>query len=465
MKTNGLGSQNGRTNRHVEQDSDDDNDDDDDAVLQGHQASFNELSDEDEEEPMDILDMGGDDDIEPLAATEEEVEDEDEDPVEEDPVEEVKPRKRGRKPKARDAEESIVEEEALPAAESEEVDEEPIKKKRGRPGKNAPAERSDLGAKSPKRRRPGRPSLTNDDVNGSNETDPAGERETKRQKTETKSKFSNAAASKTPAAKGKPGRKRKSSGIGADSPAVIPRPPMPKQRGLQSLRREEFAVKTTRSGRISTKPLEFWRGEHYEIDPNDEELLEDKAGRRIKVGSTIKGVVRVNYEEAPKTKRGRAKGSGTDRRKRRVSDMEEEDEYREDWEDNPGRMVGECIYWYSDYEENPPQEEDQVEVDEMELGISEAAIQMRDIKDATFKFSKTLTLPFFGTGLVDLPPQSEKRSKNARKMQMGFFVHYGNVKVTVSQTTFRISKGGQFFVPRGKLIPFFCSSRHYLGQS
>ena len=77
---------------------------------------------------------------------------------------------------------------------------------------------------------------------------------------------------------------------------------------------------------------------------------------------------------------------------------------------------------------------------------------MRDIQGATFKFAKTLTLPFFGSGMVHLPPGGEKRVKNSRKMQMVFFVYYGRVTVNVGTptTTFSIGKGGQWQVPRGK---------------
>lgn len=77
---------------------------------------------------------------------------------------------------------------------------------------------------------------------------------------------------------------------------------------------------------------------------------------------------------------------------------------------------------------------------------------MRDISGAEFRFAKTLTLPFFGSGIVDLPPGGAKRSKNSRKMQMVFFVFYGRVTVEMGTptTSFGIGKGGQWQVPRGK---------------
>lgn len=79
---------------------------------------------------------------------------------------------------------------------------------------------------------------------------------------------------------------------------------------------------------------------------------------------------------------------------------------------------------------------------------------MRDISGADFKFAKTLTLDFFGSGMVDLPPGGAKRVKNSRKMQMVFFVFYGRVEVSMGTPlkTFSIGKGGQWQVPRGKLL-------------
>ena len=72
-----------------------------------------------------------------------------------------------------------------------------------------------------------------------------------------------------------------------------------------------------------------------------------------------------------------------------------------------------------------------------------------------------MTLPFFGSGVVELPPQGFKRAKNSRKMQMCFFVHEGKVMVDVGAqgegveaNQFAIAKGGCFVVPRGELIPF-----------
>ncbi|KXJ96864.1 Mif2/CENP-C like-domain-containing protein [Microdochium bolleyi] len=301
-----------------------------------------------------------------------------------------------------------------------------LPKRRGRPPKAAKIVEAEVA--SPKRSRKDRETI--DEEPGSEEDVPI----TKRSKP--------SATQKAP--KGKPGRKRKSSGVGVESPAVQRGPPLPKARGLVSIRREgPNSMLTTRSGRHSYKPLNWWQGDQRELET--EEYVDEK-GQRFVLNST-KSIVRYENEELeqPTRRRGGRPGRGGKTMSQRRQPAIE----REPWETNSGRIVGECLYWYPEYETNPPLDDDPVEVTAEELAISEPAIQLKDIKDATFKFAKTLTLPFFGSGIVDLPPGSEKRSKNSRKMQMVFFVHKGVVDVIVATNEFRITEGGQFFVPRG----------------
>ncbi|KAK7752363.1 mitotic fidelity of chromosome transmission-related protein [Diatrype stigma] len=463
------GKPNGRSNHSEESGDDGEDDGEDQAVPRGKRKQPAPADDEDEdeegseegnEEPMQVLDMGDDDvdqsepdQVEPEAEEEEEEEDANEQ-IEEEETEEVQPQpaaRRGRKPKEPPAKKV----QSQPPV-TEQVKDEASKKKRGRPAKNAPQE--EAASSSPKRRRSERGSLGNAD-------EVPEDREPKRQRTEkASSKAASAAALKVkskakataappPAQKGKPGRKRKSSGVGVDSPVVQRGPPLPRARGLVSMRREGTdSARTTRSGRISVKPLEFWKGEHYEFDDDPEEVYGDK--RNHFVFNKVKGIVRAEEAEPQlKAKKGRGRPSGRPKGGRRSSAAaaaEDPNEAPDEWEDDPGRVVGECFYWYPEYQDAPPEDEDRIQVVEEELAISSAAINLRDIKDATFKFAKTLTLPFFGAGVVDLPPGSEKHPKNSRKMQMVFFVHTGSVTVTIADVnTFRITKGGMWFVPRG----------------
>ncbi|KAI1362525.1 Mif2/CENP-C like-domain-containing protein [Xylaria arbuscula] len=424
-----------------------------------------EPEEEDEEdEPMELLDAGAADDGGYLKddlseAPDEEVEaEEEEEPapivVEPKPTNKSKPPgRRGRKPKT-----SIEEENDDPvdtslenAAEEDAVEnEEPVKKRKGRPKAASKPERVPASpvdpSPPPKASKRGRQARTSSEV-GESSAEP---RDTKRQKTSTKASKAeqNTGPKSAPAKeKAKPGRKRKSSGVGVDSPVIQRGPPLPKSRGLVTVRREETSgMRTTRSGRASFKPLEWWKGEHVEYDEDQENLFEDANKRHFKMRS-VKGVVRTEESEEPGTRR-RGRPAAGRKPGRRPSAIVEEIE-REDWELDPGRVAGEVFCWLPEYELEPPGEEDQVELITEELAISENALQLKDIKDATFKFAKTLTLPFFGAGVVDLPPRAQKRLKNSRMRHLAFFVHTGNVTVTIAQTEFGIAKGGMFFVPRG----------------
>lgn len=226
----------------------------------------------------------------------------------------------------------------------------------------------------------------------------------------------------------------------SDSPQVQRGPPMPRRPGLMTVRRETpmegTGFKQTRSGRNSIRPLAYWKNERAEYS---EDEVEDLVGKFLV--PTIKGVVRVD-EAADTTKR--AKRSKSSKPKKRLEESED-DEDAEPWEAEPGRMYGDVVVWDP---EDPFGEKS--EEREEELALSSAAIITRDIAGASFRFAKTLTLPFFGSGIVDLPPGSIKKTKPSRKMQMAFFVFTGRVKVVINGTEFRISKGGMFQVPRGE---------------
>jgi len=123
------------------------------------------------------------------------------------------------------------------------------------------------------------------------------------------------------------------------------------------------------------------------------------------------------------------------------------------WESYLGTIAGQVVCWDPDHEFNLPTKAELVDV-EAKLAISAAAVATKEAENGTFRYVKTLTESFFSVGVVDLPPVSEKRRKNSRKMYMTFFVHIGCVRVTVNKTSFHISEGGMWFVPRGTFL--FC---------
>ncbi|KFA54876.1 hypothetical protein S40293_09097 [Stachybotrys chartarum IBT 40293] len=231
-------------------------------------------------------------------------------------------------------------------------------------------------------------------------------------------------------------------------------PPMPKSRGLVSVRREAGEMSQTRSGRHSYRPVHYWRGEEVVREDEAQHDLFHRGNDFLL--PSIKEIVRVAPEERAAAKRasrpgGKARGrpkSQSKQQRLRLADYEQ-DEEPEAWELNPGTVAGEVVLWEPEHEMHPPADDEPVQITEEQIALSADAVQTTDIRDATFRFAKTLTMPFMGAGVVDLPPGAEKRPKNSRKMHMVFFVHYGKVLVSVNETQFRISAGGMWFVPRG----------------
>ncbi|RGP77318.1 hypothetical protein FLONG3_4553 [Fusarium longipes] len=370
-----------------------------------------------------------------------------------------KPGRRGRPPKPKAVEEEPTEEET-------EEPQEITKPAKGRPGRKPKVAAQPKESKTPASRKRPAPEETveaEEQENEDSEQEQEQEKEepsrqAKKPRTEApkpskpiKTQPSKAAPTTVAKPKGRPGRKPKAQAVadaaddvGETSFAALQRgPPLPKKRGLVSVRHDVDEVRTTRSGRHSFKPLSWWAGDKV---VQEEEEFKDVSGRDRFVLSTIKEVIRAPVEEArarPSKSRGRPSKSKT-KAARQVETVEPED-----WELDPGTVNGEVILWDPEHEKNPPGDEEPVEVMDDRIAISGPAIQTRDVQGVSFRMAKTLTTPFMGAGVVDLPAGSEKRPKNSRKMHMVFFVHTGKVLVTVNEASFRLSAGGMWFVPRG----------------
>jgi hypothetical protein len=90
----------------------------------------------------------------------------------------------------------------------------------------------------------------------------------------------------------------------------------------------------------------------------------------------------------------------------------------------------------------------------LDIAFAATAIKTQDVHGSSFRYAKVMTLPFFGSGMVEIPPDGYKRMKNSRKMQMVFFVHEGKVTVDIEDVQFGMTKGGVWQVPRGEFFLF-----------
>ncbi|KAK5690683.1 mitotic fidelity of chromosome transmission-related protein [Elasticomyces elasticus] len=219
------------------------------------------------------------------------------------------------------------------------------------------------------------------------------------------------------------------------------------------------AISTSRSGRPVIKPLQYWANES-----------------RIWKNGECEGIIRADEIFQPTAKpKKKAKGKG---RKsvggRKLDDIAEEDESEaesvaaDEWEEDLGVISGTVASWDSER-----QMADSGEPIKEDLAFARPSITTRDVSGSEFKYAKILTMPFFGAGVVELPPEGFKRAKNSRKMQMVFFVHEGKVMVDIGAqgmvekqvNTFAITKGGCWVVPRGKLaLSFIFVSSRLLGD-
>ncbi|KAI9803528.1 MAG: hypothetical protein M1825_001871 [Sarcosagium campestre] len=225
----------------------------------------------------------------------------------------------------------------------------------------------------------------------------------------------------------------------------------------------------TRSGRAAVRPLAFWRNEKVKYS-------DDQSKAQI---------IRTEEVTAPKRRPGRPKGSKAPRSgARSASALVDEafDEPPEEWEENEGVVVGPVLKWNAETAESgePGGDEDVVEsgkaskppaqihgsmgpqkmrkltlvivvVAPTELAYASVAMQTQEVANSTFRYAKTLAMDFFGSGVVDVPPQGFKRPKKSRKMQMVFYVFEGKVLVDVAGNQFRIGRGGMWQVPRGNI--------------
>ncbi|KAL4986670.1 kinetochore CENP-C fungal-like protein [Aspergillus falconensis] len=212
-----------------------------------------------------------------------------------------------------------------------------------------------------------------------------------------------------------------------------------KGRSLYILKRENPADPSathTRSGRVSVRPLAYWKNERCVY--GDEEAAE---GQRFPL-SKIKEIIRTEELEPEKRKKRKTKKSKS---KKSKDDSDSEDgQYRDPYEEKGGVLHGYIRKW--DNETQTALDEEEV----LDIAYAPSGIETRDVKGASFRFAKLLSSPFIGSGIVELPPGGVKKPKNAKKMHMIFYVVNGRVLVDISGVQFSAGKGCVFQVPRGQ---------------
>lgn len=230
-----------------------------------------------------------------------------------------------------------------------------------------------------------------------------------------------------------------------------------KGRSLYILKREnpsDTSATHTRSGRVSVRPLAYWRNERCVF--GDGEAAE---GQRFPL-STIKEVIRTEDAEPDQQKKGKRASRKSKKKKQREESSDEEDEEADIWE-KEGVLHGYVPKWDPKAQASTSEEEVLGKTsrfdsfasradDDLDIAYAPSGIETREVKDSTFRFAKLLSSSFIGSGVVELPPEGVKKPKNSKKMHMVFYVCHGRVQVDISGVQFSAGKGCVFQVPRGK---------------
>ncbi|PYH41164.1 Cupin domain protein [Aspergillus saccharolyticus JOP 1030-1] len=219
-----------------------------------------------------------------------------------------------------------------------------------------------------------------------------------------------------------------------------------KGRSLYVLKREAPSDGTathTRSGRVSVRPLAYWRNERCVY--GDGEAVE---GQRFPL-STIKEIIRTEELEPEKPQSSKRRSSKRSQAKpSRDDDSDEDAAFLDPWEKKGGILHGYVRMW--DSESQTAGESDIV----VDLAYAPSGMETKSVKDSSWRFAKLISSPFMGSGIVELPPGGVKKPKNSKRMHMVFYICNGRVQVDVSGVRFSAGKGCVFQVPRGNYYSF-----------
>ncbi|KAI7976057.1 hypothetical protein EIK77_008075 [Talaromyces pinophilus] len=228
-----------------------------------------------------------------------------------------------------------------------------------------------------------------------------------------------------------------------------------KGRSLYILKREvptEQQAAHTRSGRVSVRPLAYWRNERCVYGDGEADL-----GQRYPL-TTIKEIIRTEDIE-PEKKAGKKRKGKKSKSKKHEEESDDDDDERDKWETADGVLHGYIKKWDTDKQVASNEEEitgtSSLYLQKwciltfIEIAFAPTGIETRDVKDSTFRVAKLLSQPFFGSGIVELPAKGVKKPKNSKRMHMVFYVCYGRVQVDINGVQFTAGRGCIFQVPRG----------------
>ncbi|ORX96486.1 hypothetical protein K493DRAFT_19557 [Basidiobolus meristosporus CBS 931.73] len=185
---------------------------------------------------------------------------------------------------------------------------------------------------------------------------------------------------------------------------------------------EEEGVR--RSGRTRVKPLDYWRNERIVYGRR-------KSGQNVV--PVVKEIVTVPEEQFLHPKKAKRRPAA---KKGRRIDVEEDDD-DDIYDDKPIEEIT-VRDWYTG------------EDVKQAIGLTKDMVSTKPVKNQSFEFEKTFgEAAFMSSGIIKIHVNGKKPKRNSYDNAMVFYVISGSCRVTIHESSFIISTGGQFHVPRG----------------
>ncbi|OMJ26110.1 Centromere protein 3 [Smittium culicis] len=231
-----------------------------------------------------------------------------------------------------------------------------------------------------------------------------------------------------------------------------------------------------KSTRTKLKPLEYWRNEHivYKLEKTED-------GNIV---PSMQGVVKLENNETKKPKRKKRSRITMPRKPPPSRSKKQKNNYSSDSDSYRFTNSQSNNLVYEEIQEKPVDYllDAELEMRAFEakadvvdsytkstvkrtVALSAPAVRSRLIPDnpdnpefytaGIFTDSNPNSKPFLQSGLIEIPPNSEKPPRNTKLYSIVFYVAHGSVQVTFRNSPVTLEVGSHFCVPRGNSYSIF----------
>ncbi|KAL7755392.1 hypothetical protein ACKLNR_014490 [Fusarium oxysporum f. sp. zingiberi] len=197
----------------------------------------------------------------------------------------------------------------------------------------------------------------------------------------------------------------------------------------------------TRSGRRSFPPVSVWRGDRI---VEGKEAISDSTGQGKIVVPTVVDIIRapdnaaVRSKDKPKKRREGGGQNGTQKANNTQQEV---------WEMIAGRRSVKCRLQHIE-EGDDASDDDDSDCYDLDVAFSSGNILGYDCPRNQVHWGQVKAPDFSPFGLMNMPPETEKPRSHAKTTSIIFFVHDGQVTITINEESFKVSTGSVFIVPQ-----------------